>query len=355
MSRFFSTRYEKLVPYTPGEQPRDNRYVKLNTNESPFPPSPGVLAAVAAESGRLQLYSDPECRELVEKLAEVYGVDPAQVMVNNGSDETLNFAFMAFADESHPLAFPDITYGFYPVFAELNHIPYEEIPLREDFRIGTEEYLGIGKTIVIANPNAPTGLCLGLDEIRNILETNPNNVVILDEAYVDFGAESALALLGEFDNLLVVRTFSKSRSMAGARLGFAIGSRELIADLNTIRFSTNPYNVNRMTLAAGKAALEEDDYYMANCRTIAQIRGETTARLRALGFTVLDSGANFVFARANRVGGEAYYQALKKRGVLVRHFNKARIEDFVRVTIGTGEQMAAFLAATEAILKGEQE
>lgn len=351
MSRFFVERHASLVPYTPGEQPKDSQYVKLNTNESPFPPSPAVLAAAARESGRLQLYSDPECTPLVNKLAEVYGVKPTQVIAVNGSDEILNFAFMAFADEKHPLAFPDISYGFYPVFAALNHIPYEEIPLREDFSIAAADYIGIHRTIVLANPNAPTGLCLSLEEIEQIVASNPDHVVIVDEAYVDFGAQSAVGLVEKYENLLVTQTFSKSRSMAGARLGFGIGSEALIRDLNTIRFSTNPYNVNRMTMAAGVAALEENEYYMQNCRVIAENRSFTTQALRALGFTVLDSRANFIFARSDRIDGGALYSELKKKGVLVRHFTKPRIEDFIRITIGTKAQMEAFLRATEEILK----
>ena len=259
MSRFFTQRLAKLTPYTPGEQPRDMQYIKLNTNESPFPPSPAVIEAAKAEAGRLQLYSDPTCRELTDKLASLYGVAPAQVILTNGSDEVLNFAFMAFADEDHPLVFPAITYGFYPVFAELNRIPYEEIPLKEDFSVDYRDYLNLGgKTIVIANPNAPTGLCLTLAEIEEIVRTNPDGVVVIDEAYVDFGAESAVTLTDKYDNLLVTQTFSKSRSLAGARLGFGIGNKALIADLHTVRYSTNPYNVNRMTAAAGYAALCSD-------------------------------------------------------------------------------------------------
>ncbi len=354
MSRFFSERYASLVPYTPGEQPRDNRYVKLNTNESPFPPSPGVLAAVAAESGRLQLYSDPECQDLTEKLAQTYGLSPRQVTVNNGSDETLNFAFLAFADERRPLLFPDITYGFYPVFAQLNHIPFREIPLGEDYRIRIEDYLGREGTVVLANPNAPTGICLGLDEIRRLLDDHRRGVVILDEAYVDFGGESAVGLVGEYDNLLVVQTFSKSRSLAGARLGFAVGNEALIADLNTIRYSTNPYNVNRMTLAAGVAALNDDAYYRNNCRIVAENRAYTAARLRELGFRVLDSRANFLFAGSDALEGGALYRELKRRGVLVRHFDRPRIRDFVRITVGTREQMEVFLKTVEDILEEVQ-
>ena len=351
MSSFFSERYAQLVPYTPGEQPQDMQYIKLNTNESPFPPSPKVAEAVKAESGRLQLYSDPESRVLTEKFAQLYGLKPEQVLMTNGSDEVLNFAFMAFADEKRPLVFPDITYGFYPVFAHLNRIPYEEIPLTEEFRIDPEDYMGGGRTVVIANPNAPTGVALGLDEIERIVAANADGVVIVDEAYVDFGAESAVALVDRYENLLVTGTFSKSRSMAGARLGFGIGNAELIRDLNTIKYSTNPYNVNRMTSAAGIAAIEENGYYMENCRRIMENREWTTAALRKLGFEVLDSRANFVFARCpGRDGGELY-QTLKERGILVRHFSKPRIRDFLRITIGTREQMQALADTVKEILE----
>lgn len=351
MSRYFTDRFASLTPYTPGEQPRDMQYVKLNTNESPFPPSPKVAAAVAEQCGKLQLYSDPESTALRGKLAEIYGVKPQQVLVSNGSDEALNFAFMAFADEKSPLAFPDISYGFYPVFAELNHIPYTQIPLKEDFSIDPADYMGIGKTVVIANPNAPTGLCLPLAEIEKIVKSNPDNMVIVDEAYVDFGGESAVKLVDRYENLLVIQTFSKSRSMAGARLGFAIGSQQLIADMNTLRYSTNPYNVNRMTEFAGVAALEEDAYYKENAKTIMANRQWTTGQLEALGFTVLPSKANFLFAKSDRIDGETLYKELKKRGVLVRHFTKQRIAPFVRITIGTMAQMEKLIATIKEILE----
>ena len=351
MSRFFSKKFESLVPYTPGEQPQDMQYVKLNTNESPFPPSPSVIEAAARECGRAQLYSDPDCKALTKKLAELYGVGTDQVILTNGSDEVLNFAFMAFADEGHPLVFPDITYGFYPVFAEINRLPYGEIPLTEDFSIDPEDYIGVGKTVVIANPNAPTGKVLPLSEIERIVASNPDNVVIVDEAYVDFGAESAVSLIDRYDNLLVTQTFSKSRSMAGARLGFGIGNAKLIADLHTLRYSTNPYNVNRMTEAAGVAALNDNDYYMNNCKTIASNRAYVTDALRSMGFEVLDSKANFVFAKSDRIGGEALYRALKEKGVLVRHFTKERIREYNRITIGTVEQMEILLDRIRQILE----
>ena len=281
MSKFFTSRLSQLTPYTPGEQPKDMQYIKLNTNESPFPPSKAVNDAVLIESQKLQLYSDPECVNVRRELARVYGVDLNQVIVTNGSDEVLNFAFMAFADEKNPLIFPNITYGFYPVFAELNRIPYEEKSLKDDFTIDINDYIGVNKTVVIANPNAPTGIALTLHDIEKIVKSNPDNVVIIDEAYVDFGAESAVSLVDKYDNLLVVQTFSKSRSMAGARLGFGIGNAKLIADLKTIRYSTNPYNVNRMTDAAGTVALIDNEYYMNNCKTIIKNR-EWTVNLKLL-------------------------------------------------------------------------
>ena len=348
MSRFFTDKFASLTPYTPGEQPRDMQYVKLNTNESPFPPSPAVAEAVAAESGKLQLYSDPESTALRAKLAEVYGVKPTQVLVSNGSDEALNFAFMAYGDQ---VAFPDISYGFYPVFATLNHIPYTQIPLKEDFSIDPRDYMGIGKTVVIANPNAPTGLCLPLEDIEAIVKSNPDNVVVIDEAYIDFGGESAIPLVAKYDILLVVQTFSKSRSMAGARLGFCIGSEQLIADLNTIRYSTNPYNVNRMTEFAGVAALRDNDYYMQNAKTIMENREWTKKALENLGFFVLDSKANFLFAKSDRITGEELYKKLKARGVLVRHFTKERIDAFNRITIGTREQMEILIKNIQEILE----
>lgn len=351
MSRFFSRRYDALEPYTPGEQPKDQQYIKLNTNESPFPPSPAVEAAVRREAPLLRLYSDPESTELTKKLAARYHLAPEQVLVTNGSDEALNFAFMAFADETRPLAFADITYGFYPVFAQLNHIPYTQIPLKDDFTLDPADYLNLGKTIVLANPNAPTGLPLKLCDLERILKSNAGTVVIVDEAYVDFGAESAVQMIDRYENLLVTQTFSKSRSLAGARVGYAMGNAALIADLNTIKYSTNPYNVSRLDAAAACAALDEDAYYMENCRTIAENRAWTTQQLQKLGFTVTASKSNFVFARTERISGLALYEKLKARGILIRHFEKPRIRAYNRITVGTREQMQALIAAITAILE----
>jgi histidinol-phosphate aminotransferase len=258
---------------------------------------------------------------------------------------------MAFCDENNPIVFPDITYGFYPVFAELNHIPYEEIPLKEDFSVNYLDYVGINKNIVIANPNAPTSLALPLWQIEEIVKSNPNNVVIIDEAYVDFGAESAVALTKKYDNLIVTQTFSKSRSLAGGRLGFGIACADIIRDLNTIKYSTNPYNVNRMTMMAGYGALLDNDYYMQNCKTIIENREYTTVELEKLGFVVLDSKSYFVFAKNDKIDGEELYLKLKEKGILVRHFKKEKIKNYNRITIGTREQMDAFLNATKRILE----
>ena len=351
MSRFFSPKFDALTPYTPGEQPRDQKYIKLNTNESPFPPSPKAQARAAAELDQLQLYSDPTCASLVAEAANALGVAQDEIIFSNGSDEVLNFAFMAFCDENCPAIFPDITYGFYKVFAKLNGIPYQEIPLRDDFSLDISDYFGKRSTIFIANPNAPTGLYLPLTQIEDILKANPDNVVVIDEAYIDFGGESAIPLTKKYDNLLVVQTFSKSRSMAGARLGFAVGCKSLIQDLNTIKYSVNPYNVNRMTLRLGEATVDAEGYYQEKCAAIMATRERTAAALKTLGFTVLPSKTNFLFVRNDKIGGRELYEKLKDRGILVRHFGNVRIRDYVRITIGTDGQMDACLAAIRCILE----
>ena len=351
MSRFFSEKYANLTPYTPGEQPKDTQYVKLNTNESPFPPSPNALRMAAEAAQNLQLYSDPECRDLVKKAAEVFGVAEDEILFTNGSDEILNFAFMAFCDESHPVVFPDISYGFYKVFAALNRIPYEEIPLAEDFSIDPNAYCGIGKTIVIANPNAPTGMVLSTAQIEQIVKTNPGNVVIIDEAYVDFGGQSVIPLIRKYDNLLVTGTFSKSRSLAGGRLGFGIGCKALIGDLNTIKYATNPYNVNRMTMAAGVGTLLDEDYVQNNCQTIMQIRQWTAEQLEAAGFVLTDSKANFLFAMHPKADGKEIYLGLKKKGVLIRHFDTPRLCQYNRITVGSKAEMEIFLKKLNEVLE----
>ena len=351
MSRFLSEKYSGLKPYVPGEQPRDRRYIKLNTNESPFPPSPKAQAYAAGASKNLQLYSDPECTVIRKKLAELYGLKPEQVFFGNGSDEALYLAFTCFCDAKTPAAFPDISYGFYKVFAEFLGIPYTQIPLDADFKIDPDDYIGCGKTVFIANPNAPTGQLLSLSQIESVLNANPNNVVVIDEAYIDFGGESAVKLIDRYDNLLVTQTFSKSRSLAGGRLGMALGNSALIADLCAAKYSINPYNVNSMTMAAGLGALEDESYIRENCQKIIENRAYTTEQLRNRGFTVLDSMANFVLAGHADISGGELYAKLKDNGILVRYFDLPRLRPFVRITIGTKEEMETLVAVIDKILE----
>ena len=356
MSRFFSEKYSALIPYTPGEQPKDMKYIKLNTNESPFPPSESVLSAISREEvSRLNLYPDPTGNALKDALAGLYGVKRENVFLSNGSDDILNFFFMAFCDEGeHPVKFPSISYGFYKVYAELYGVNYKTVDLKSDFSIDVGDYLANDANVVIANPNAPTGIALGRDEVEKIVKANPDRVVLIDEAYVDFGAESSVELTAKYDNLLVVCTYSKSRSMAGARLGFAIGNAGLIADLEKIKYSTNPYNINRLTMLAGIAAVKDNEYYVNNCKTVAENREYTQKRLVELGFEVTPSKANFIFAKSERIDGEELYLKLKARGILVRHFTSPAICQYNRITVGTREQMDKFLEETEKILNEKE-
>ena len=350
MSIFLNPKIEAMTAYVPGEQPRDKAYIKLNTNENPYPPAPsGIAAMTAAEIEDLRLYSDPPAKVLKGKLAKLYGLAPENIYVGNGSDEVLYFLFRAYGQRG--AAFPDISYGFYSVFAELCGIPATVVPLEADFTIDPEKYHGLDRFIVIANPNAPTGLSLTLPQIEGILKANPNEVVAIDEAYVDFGGESAYPLMAKYDNLIVVRTFSKSRSMAGARLGYALGPAALIADLEKIKFSVNPYNVNRLTLRLGEATVDAESYYQEKCAAIIRTREETAEKLRNMGFEVLPSKTNFLFVKNDKIGGRELYEKLKDRGILVRHFGNPRISDYIRVTIGTDEQMAACLEAIRGILE----
>ena len=348
MSSFFSSKFSSLVPYTPGEQPKDMKYVKLNTNESPFAPSPMAQELAIKAASNLQLYSDPECRDLVKCAAEYFGVQPQEIIFTNGSDEVLNFAFMAFCENG--AVFPDITYGFYSVFAALNGVEYKEIPLKDDFTIDVNDYLGGDETVFIANPNAPTGIALSLEEIEKIVASNKNRVVVIDEAYVDFGGQSAVSLTKKYNNLLVTQTFSKSRSLAGGRLGFGIGSKELIRDLNTIKYSTNPYNVNSVTAAAGIGSLLDDEYIKSNCQKIIENREYLVTELKNLGFTTLPSCANFVFAKHKSVSGKDIYLKLKEKGVLVRYFDKDRLKSYTRITIGNKQQIEVLIEKLKEIL-----
>ena len=353
MSRFLSSKYKDLEAYTPGEQPRDMKYIKLNTNESPYPPSERVIKALSSEEVlKLNLYSDPTAKALKTRIAELYGVEYENVFVSNGSDDILNFSFMAFCEgDKRGVRFPEISYGFYSVYAELHGASYTAVPLKDDFSIDIADYMKNDASVVIANPNAPTGIALSLSDIERIVKSNPDNLVLIDEAYVDFGGESAVLLTKKYSNLLVVGTFSKSRSLAGARLGFAIADKDIISDLEKIKYSTNPYNINRLSLIAGEMAILDNDYYMDNCQRIIETRAYTQKKLCELGFSVTDSKANFIFARSDKIGGKELYQKLKARGILVRHFDKEKIKDYNRITVGTREEMDALICAITDILK----
>ena len=349
MSRFLNQQFETLEAYTPGEQPRNMQYIKLNTNESPYPPAPSVVAAMTGEQVELlRLYSDPTARELKEKLAALYEVRPENVFVSNGSDEVLNFAFMAFGGKG--VIFPEISYGFYEVYADLYQLDSEKIPLEADFSLDYRKYCGKGKMVVIANPNAPTGISIPVWQIEEILKTNPDSLVLIDEAYVDFGGETCLPLTLKYDNLLVTRTFSKSRCLAGGRLGYAFANSAIIADLEKIKYSTNPYNINRLTLLLGAATVDAEPYYQEKCREIMETRSWTGAALEDLGFEVLPSCTNFLFAKTEKMDGGALYEALKARGILVRHFTNPKICQYNRITIGTKQQMETFIHTLKEVL-----
>ena len=349
MSKFLNNNLKKVEAYVPGEQPQDKSYIKLNTNESPFPPSKKVVKAINKKSVKsLRLYSDPTCRVLKEKIAHVYKVDSHNVFVGNGSDEVLNFIFMAYGEKG--VAYADITYGFYSVFAELYNLESTVIPLKDDFSLDYKAFLNQNKLIVIASPNAPTGIEVPLEELEEILQSNKDSIVVVDQAYVDFGGTSVEYLTEKYDNLVCVYTFSKSRSMAGARLGFAIANESIISDLEKIKYSTNPYNVNSLTQLAGVMSLIDNEYYMKNAKTIQENREFTKTELCKLGFEVLESKANFIFAKNSKIDGKSLYLKLKEQGVLIRHFDKDRIRDFIRITIGSFSEMKIFVEKLKNIL-----
>lgn len=351
MSRFLDPRYASLVPYTPGEQPRGQKFIKLNTNESPYPPSPKVIEAVSqAEVENLRLYSDPTARDLVQAIAERYGLEENQVVTGNGSDEILAFAFLAFCGKKG-VVFPEISYGFYPVFAELYSVKARAVPLKEDFSIDVADYLVPGENVVIANPNAPTGLVLSHDQIETILKAHPDDVVLIDEAYVDFGSETVAKLIPKYENLLVVQTYSKSRALAGGRIGFALGSAGLIADLSAMKYSYNPYNLGRLPQLAGAAAMRDEEYFRACTGRIIATRARTSEALKAMGCTMTDSMANFLFVKLPGVPGETAQAKLREKGILIRWFNRDPIRDYLRVTVGSEEEMDAFVKAIAEIIE----
>ena len=352
MSRFSTPQLSALTPYVPGEQPpRSINLIKLNTNENPYPPGPAVHAVLTdAAVASLRLYPDPDCRELREAVAEAYGLQPGNVYVGNGSDEVLAFIFKGLCPKG--AAFPDISYGFYPVFADMFQVPFKEVPLKDDLSLDIADYEDIDSTLFIANPNAPTGLILSIDEIKKLLEQNRQRLVVVDEAYVDFGCESAVKLIDSYDNLLIVQTLSKSRQLAGGRIGLALGQKELISDLETLKFSFNPYSVNALALMAATASFKDTKWFEEHRDRLIENRDFLSRNMAALGFHLTDSRANFVFtASPEGLSGEEYFQQLRRRNIVVRWFNKSRIKNYVRITIGRRDQLESLLQATMDILQ----
>ena len=369
MSIFWNKRVRSISPYVPGEQPRDRKFIKLNTNENPYPPSPMVIDAIkGAAAETLRLYPDPACTDFREAVAARYGISSDQVFAGNGSDEVLAFAFAAFF-ENNPVLFPDITYSFYPVYADLWNVPYKTIPLREDFSINVQDYIegiSVEKSggIVFPNPNAPTGMAIPMEDIKKIAGTagQSRQVLIVDEAYISFadeeGVGSALPLLKEFPNVILVRTLSKEASLAGLRAGFAIGSRELMEGLCRIRDCFNSYVLDRLALAGAAAAIRDAEYYNEINRRVIATRRRVSAGLEALGFKVLPSQSNFLFASPPEEcgkNGREFFITLRELGILVRHFNKPRIANFMRISIGTDDEMNTFLEACSGIIRNENE
>lgn len=355
MKEFWSRRVKDMVPYVPGEQPKDRKFVKLNTNENPYPPSEKVMEAISSVKGdALRLYPDPECADLRRAIAEHYGIDPANVFCGNGSDEVLSFAFQAFFDKEAPVAFPDITYSFYEVYVKYLDLTAKIEPLNADLTLPVEKFFRTAGGAVIANPNAPTALAIPTEDIRRILEENPNRVVVVDEAYVDFGGESVVPLIGEYPNLLVVQTASKSRSLAGLRVGWAIGDANLIAALCCVRDSINSYTVDRLAQAAATAAVRDTAYFDQTRKAIMATRERTRESLLALGFEVGESKANFLFIRHHRFSGKALFAALRQEGFLVRRWDIPRIEEYLRVSIGTDEEMDALCQTLKKLTEGKE-
>ena len=342
MSRFASEDINKISPYVPGEQPRDKKYIKLNTNENPFEVSERAVESVSRDFlANLRRYSDPTCKALHEAVADFYGVDSANVLTTNGSDEALAFAFYAYCRKG--VCYADVTYGFYDVIANLFGCPQEHIPLQSDFTINAADYYNKEKTVVIANPNAQTGIALGLDKIEAIIKNNPENIVIIDQAYADFSNCNAVPLIKRYKNLVIVNTFSKSRSLAGARVGFVIADEALIEDLKKVKNSFHPYNVNSVSAALAAAAVSDKQYFDFTVGKVIEGREKLTEGLIGLGYEVLPSSANFVLAKSPEIDGCELYKMLKERGVLVRHLSDERIKSFVRITVGTDEEMDELL------------
>ena len=357
MSKFWNDKIKEIEPYVPGEQPKDKKYVKLNTNENPYSPSEKVIEKIKSMNLKdLKLYPDPDVSELRKVIAEYFSkkiderITKEQIFVGNGSDEVLALIFMTFFNKGDKVYYPDITYSFYPVYADLFDLKEVKIPLNKNFEIEIDKYFGVDGHIIITNPNAPTSIALKLEEIEEIVKKNPNQLVVVDEAYVDFGAESAVKLVNKYDNVLVVQTFSKSRSFAGMRLGYAIGSENIIEGLNRLKFSFNSYTIDRISIEAGIESFKDDDYFVKTNAKIIETREKTVKKLKELGFKVLNSSANFIFISHNKVFAGDLYKQLKDNGILVRYFAKDRIDNYLRVTIGTDEEMEIFIEKLEKLL-----
>lgn len=353
MSKFLSDKAKSIEPYTPGEQPKDKNYIKLNTNESPYPPSPYVKKVlIESNFDDLRLYPDPNVSDLKKEIAELYNVNTNNIFIGNGSDEILAFSFMAFFNKGDKVYYPNITYSFYSVYSSLFDLNEIKIPLKDDFTIDINNYKNLDAGIFIANPNAPTGLLLTLSEIEEIVMSNKNNIVIIDEAYIDFAEiESACKLVSKYDNLLVIQTFSKSRALAGIRLGFAIGNENLIQGLKNIKYSFNSYTINRLSIIAGIEAVKDKDYFKDTVNKVINTREKTKIKLKELGFNVLDSKSNFIFISHKNIFAEDIYLKLKDKGILVRYFKSDLINNYIRVTIGTDEEMDIFVEKIKYIIK----
>lgn len=347
---FLHSKYAHLVPYTPGEQPKENDFIKLNTNESPYEPAPSVMEAVKEAAHTLNRYSDTAARIVVEPLAKQLGVQTEQLILGNGSDEILSFLFQAFTEKG--MSFPDVTYGFYSIYCDMYQAQANVVPLKEDFSLDLADYDELEGTVIIANPNAPTGLLLSCEVICGFLTKHPDRLLVVDEAYIDFGGKSMVSYIDQFENLLVVGTFSKSRQLAGARLGYAAGNSQLIENLNRIKYSVNPYNINAMTQAAGAAVLAEQDYVDRCIQETIAVREWCKQELKQRGFEMTDSYCNFLFAKHPAIAGEELFEALRAQKILVRWFNQPRVKDYLRISIGTREQMERLMEVVDQILEG---
>ena len=352
--RNWESNVKRVEPYIPGEQPKDKGIIKLNTNENPYLPADGVIKALKDfNADNLRLYPDPSSEKLVKALADRYGVKPSQVFVGVGSDDVISMAFMTFFNSDKPIIFPDITYSFYDVWAKVYNIPYETKPLDENFRINPDDYNCENGGIIFPNPNAPTGVYESLDKIESIIKANPDVIVMIDEAYIDFGGVSCIPLLKKYDNLLVIQTFSKSRSFAGARIGFAIGNERLIKYLNDVKFSVNSYTMNSLTQKIGVEAVKDESYFEETINKIIQTREKTKLKLKELGFTFPDSKSNFIFASHPDKPASEIFEELKRRKIFVRYWDKPMINNYLRITIGTNKEMDILFEALKDILKNK--